>query len=128
MLAGGQRQVNTDCGGWRAMQPCHQWGCDALRPRGTRPSGALLIRNYKQEFRLQVNSWGCRGGSTNRLPGGAESGRRTAPVGSQGNTREAVGDGNANLGAGRMQVFLGLANIRTLPNGLGGEAQRQFLR
>ena len=58
----------------------------------------------------------------------AEGHRRAAGIGGQGKVGQPVGNGDANLGAGGMEVFLGLAHIGALLDQLGGKAQRQFLR
>src|ERR1017187_1299192 len=58
----------------------------------------------------------------------AEDHRHVAGIRSQREAREAVRTRNSNLGAGGMQILLGLAHIRTLLHELRRKAYGQFLR
>ena len=58
----------------------------------------------------------------------AEDHRHAAGIRGQRKVREPIGNSNADLGAGGMQVLLGLAHIGTLLDELRRKAHRQFLR
>src|SRR6185312_6124544 len=54
--------------------------------------------------------------------------RGTAGICAEGDIRQPIRDGHADIGAGRVHVRLGLAHVRTLRHQSGWQAQRQVLR